>query len=348
MVTMHYARVERERAEHMKTLLVKKNLFDKSGEVLHSTSYVLFPINVSNANIKKLIKENGGSVILKGGTKKQGRPTYEEVVARILPKDERRALARGYDLLGNIAIIDVGKGLGKKEKEVARALIESSKTIKTVLAKAGPVSGKYRTRKLRYVAGKRSYIADYRENGCRFVFDVRKSFFSNRLSFERGRIMKLSKGKENVIVMFAGIGPFAIEIAKQNPKAKVLAIELNRYAYLSMKENVKINKASNVVPLLADAKKISVKYRNFADRVVMPLPMQSINFLDSAVESAKRKATIHIYMIVRRDSAKTSAQKALMHHAKLHKYKVRLDGFKVVRDYSPGEVEVVADLKISK
>ena len=56
--------------------------------------------------------------------------------------------------------------------------------IETVLLKAGPVEGRYRTRKLSYLTGAKKYMVEYRENGCLFRFDPRKTFFSSRLSFE--------------------------------------------------------------------------------------------------------------------------------------------------------------------
>ena len=43
---------------------------------------------------------------------------------------------------------------------------------------------------------------------------------------------------------FAGVGPFAIEIAKSHPRASVLAIELNPSAYGYMLKNIRLNKAA--------------------------------------------------------------------------------------------------------
>ena len=138
----------------------------------------------------------------------------------MLTKKELSKLARGYDQLGDIVIIEFDGSKGK-EKEIAQILMDSNRSIKTVLAKAGAISGKYRVRKLRYVAGKKNFIATYVENGCRFRFDTRKVFFSNRLSYERSRIIKLVKDRERIMVMFAGIGPFAIEIAKAKRHTKI-------------------------------------------------------------------------------------------------------------------------------
>lgn len=253
-------------------------------------------------------------------------------------------MGKGYDILGNIAIIDVERG----EKAVARKIMTDHNMITTVIAKAGAVSGKYRTRKFKYVAGEKTYIATYRENNCTFKFDVRKSFFSNRLSFERSRISEQVKNNEHVVVMFAGVGPFAVEIAKENKKASITAIELNKFAYQEMINNVKLNKTENVKPVLGDVKKLSVKFKNSANRIVMPLPRESLNFLDSVVEIAKNKAIVHLYAFGPNETAFDDSKKAIKRHAKDNNYKVKFLFERIARNYSPKEIEVVIDYRIIK
>ncbi len=252
----------------------------------------------------------------------------------------------GYDVLGNLVIVDF-EGIPKsREQSIAKRILKEHKNVATILAKAGPVTGKFRTRKLRYVLGRRNYIADYKENNCRFVFDVRKTFFSNRLSFERSRISSLYKKKENVLVMFAGVGPFAIEIAKGNRKAKVVAIELNRYAYEAMKENITLNKTDNVVPVLGDANRLPNKYKRSFDRIVMPLPWQSLDFLDSAIRASKPNAVIHIYAFTKAEGGASTIFDAVKKHAEDAGRKARLLRTRKVRDYSSREVEIVLDVKL--
>lgn len=259
-----------------------------------------------------------------------------------------RKSAPGYDILGNIAVVDF-EGIAKaRQAAIARGILGEHKNVATVLAKAGPVSGTFRTRKLRYAAGKRNYVADYKENGCRFVFDVRQSFFSNRLSYERARIASLSKRKEKVLVMFAGVGPFAIEIAKRNPKADVVAIELNRDAFAAMCGNIMINKVNNVTAVLGDVRSTALRYRSFADRVVMPLPKDSIEFLGAAVECCKRNGVVHIYIITGRDHPLKDASSILAAHATANRYRGKISDWRIVRNYSPAEVEIGVDWRVRK
>ncbi len=256
-------------------------------------------------------------------------------------------LSDRFDLLGNIAIID-SDGTKQRENRLARHILETHKMVKTVLAKASAVKGRYRKRDFRYISGERNFVATYKENGCTFVFDVRKTFFSNRLSFERNRISTLVKDRENVIVMFAGIGPFAIEIAKRRKNANIVAIEMNRFAYKYMMENIKLNKVCNIEPVLGDVKKISNKYKNFADRVIAPMPTAGLSFLNYFIIASRKKATIHLYTFCDRDNGIRESKRIIMNHAKKKNYKARILKIREVRKYSARDIEICIDLSIKK
>lgn len=255
-------------------------------------------------------------------------------------------MARGYDLLGNIAVIEP---MGRpEERKKAHELMKTHAHITTVLAKAGAVSGRYRTRKHRFVAGKRTKIAVYKENGCTFRFNVDKSFFSNRLSYERSRIMALAKKGENVMVMFAGVGPFAIEIAKSHPKSEVVAVELNRNAYKYMLENIKLNKVQNVTALNCDVRKIPRKYNGFADRIVMPMPKSSLMFLDRVLNVVKSRCIVHLYSFGNSETAFDDVYGLIKEHAKKNGYRVKPILERAVRPYSAKEIEIVLDFLVIK
>ncbi len=272
---------------------------------------------------------------------------YEQQIVDTIGKREFAKLSRGYDLMGDIAIIEF-RGTKKNEKKIAEILMGSNNTIKTVLAKAGAVSGKYRIRKVRYISGRKNFIANHRENNCLFRFDVRKVYFSNRLSFERSRILKLVKDGEHVMVMFSGIGPFAIEIAKNFKKSKVVAIELNRFGYKYALENIKLNKTDNVEAVLGDVRKKAADYKNFADRIIMPLPKSSLDFLDEAYKVAKRRAVVHLYAFSNAADPFKAVYRKVQEHSKKKGYRVKLIEKRVVRPYSPTESEIVLDYLLVK
>jgi Predicted methyltransferase len=269
---------------------------------------------------------------------------YRELLRKGL-KDEYDSAVRGYDVLGSIAIIGEQ---GRKGRIIADAVMRVNKNVKTVVSKAGAVKGKYRKREFEFVAGERNFIADYKENGCAFRFDIRKTFFSPRLSFERKRITELSKDREHVVVMFAGIGPFAIEIAKKNKGSEIIAVELNKDSYRYMLENIRINKTANVEPILGDAKSVVEGMADWADRIVMPLPMSAERFLGSAITAARNGCVIHYYSFGDSSDPFSESGKMARARAKDMGFTARVVGKRVVRPYSKNRSEVVLDIRIGK
>jgi len=330
--------VEKRNAEKAKKYLLKHNMLNKGYKVFGNESFIYFPI----------LSQKGEKELKRFGTlgyadfEERKAIDYKKELEKILSKAEGEA-AKGYDLLGNIAIIDAEPKLAK---QIGRLILSLNKNVETVLRKTGAVKGRYRTRSYAYVAGKRNYIAHYKENGCIFEFDVRKVFFSPRLAYERQRIAAQVKDGEHVVVMFAGVGPFAIEIAKKVPGAKVIAIELNKYAYKYMLRNIQLNKVKNVKPVLGDVKRVAREYRNFADRIVMPLPKESHSFLDAAYKVAKQKAIVHYYTFVPRDS--NNASSLLLSFSRKMNAKIKVLNERIVRPYSAKEVEIVIDFMLSK
>ena len=50
---MHYAMVDKEHAEMLRSELAKNRFLGKNADVLHSNSYVLFPVNNTTARRKR-------------------------------------------------------------------------------------------------------------------------------------------------------------------------------------------------------------------------------------------------------------------------------------------------------
>ncbi len=351
---MHYLKVKKTYAERAKAFLSKNDMLTKGLKVLHGARYIYFPLTISsetNKNLPDFCEATGAVVVARAAgednTRSTGIRNYNEAIDMILPKNKRDGLARGYDPFGNIAVIEISDSLRSKERLIGEAIIANSSTITTVLAKSGPVKGIYRTRSVRYVAGKKTYIANYRENGCSFSFDVRRVFFSPKLSYERSRISSLVGDKENVAIPFAGVGPFAIEIAKSHKSCNVVAIELNAHAYRYMIKNIGINKVGNVVAAQGDFMDVAERFAGFADRVVMPMPKTSLDFIGAACTIAKDKAIFHIYTFCeagKEESVISEMRKRFKGHGR----DFRLVNMRVVRPYSKSDIEIVLDISASK
>jgi tRNA (guanine37-N1)-methyltransferase len=251
-----------------------------------------------------------------------------------------------YDLLGNIAIVKFPKGAKKREKlEQARELLMIP-SVKTVLEKLDKVKGRLRTIKTRYIAGKRNLIAEYRESECRFRFNVETCYFSPRLSNERIEVARMIKKTDNVLVMFSGVGPFSIVIAKLVKPKRVLSIELGKECCKYAKENVRLNKVADIVEVIqGDVKKVVKKGGLIVkgnlvplqfDVIVMPRPNLKETFLKEAFNVAK-KGTKIIYYGFSPESEKEKMLENLLKEAKKLKRKIKILSIEEAGDIAPHE-----------
>jgi tRNA (guanine37-N1)-methyltransferase len=252
-----------------------------------------------------------------------------------------------YDVVGNIVILKFLEGTLKKDKILeAKEVLKNHKSVKTVLEKSEKVKGRLRKIKTNYLAGEKTKIAEYKENNCRFVFDVDETYFSVRLASERKEIAEQIKKGEEVVVMFAGVGPFAIVIAKNSRAKKVYSVEINRKATQYVKKNVKLNKLDNVEVVQGDVKKVSEKFfgeKKKFDRVVMPRPQLKDSFLQSAFKIIKKNGMINYYGF---GENKEEILETIENEAKKSKKKIKILKVKKAGDIAPYKWRWRADLRV--
>lgn len=222
--------------------------------------------------------------------------SLKQALARKLTKKELGKLRASFDVVGDIAIIEIAKGLSKKEKIIADEILKTNKNVKTVAKKVGGHVGKYRLQRLKIILGPKKTETEARESGLRMQLDVSKCYFSPRLSHERLRIASQIKKGEEVLVMFSGVAPYPLVFAKHSPARIIYGIELNPVAHKYATKNVLLNNLGNKIILFkGDAKKVVPKLNKKFDRIVMPLPKGGESFLATALKAAKKGAAIHFY-----------------------------------------------------
>ncbi len=272
----------------------------------------------------------------------------KQVLKKKLSKKEQANFIKSFDSLGNIAVIEVPQELKKKEKLIGNTIIKLNKNIKTVCRITGKHKGKYRIQPVKIIAGEKNFIADYKEAGCRFQFDVRKVFFSPRLSNERLRISKLIKKNEVIGCFFAGAGPYPIVFCKNSEMKKAVAVELNPEAVNWMKKNIQLNKCKEKIEVIKkDVNKLEKKFEKVFDRIAMPMPHGGENFLSSTIKTAKKGGVIHFYQVLEKENAfETAITRAKKECAKQKRKFVFLDKRKV-RPFSATKIQVVIDFKVN-
>lgn len=252
-----------------------------------------------------------------------------------------------FDIIGNIAIVKFQKEVNFKEKkEFARELLKKNKSVRTVLEKTGKFKGRLRKQTTKYIAGEKTKEALYRENGCMFRFNVDDTYFSSRLSNERKEIAhKIRKG-DKVLVMFAGISPYSIIIAKLSKAKIVYSNELNKRANEYAKLNIELNKVKNKVVLIpGDIKKVAEKLKEKLDVIVMPRPQLKDTFLKQAFKLSKSGTRIYYYDFCKSDEINLIKDKVLDESHKNNK-KIRILKVKRAGEISPYKYRIRIDFKV--
>ena len=283
--------------------------------------------------------------------KKHEEKTLFEALQNLLPLGLHGNIPRALDIVGDIAIVEIPPELEQHKEVVGEAILKTHKNVHVILSKAGKVSGTYRLRDFEFVAGEQRTYTIYKENGCTYHIDVAKAYFSPRLSHERERVASLVQEGETVADLFAGVGPFAILIAKSRKAAKVFAVDINPEAVDMQRKNAYTNRVENtLVSIVGDTRKIvEEKLTGVADRVIMNLPETSFYFVDVACRVVKPEGgVIHFYGFVRSpdtlENMKTRFTEAVEKTGrKVEKFIVT----KAVRETAPYECQAVLDAKIT-
>ena len=227
-----------------------------------------------------------------------------------LKGEEIEKLKKSFDVVGDVAILEIPEGLAGKAKLIAEAVVRVHPHIKTVLRKAGPRKGKLRLRDLETVLGRETETI-HREHGCRFKLDVKKVYFSPREATERLRIAKKVKPGERFLVMFSGVGPFGIVAAKAQPDCRVVCVELNKDAVKYADENVRLNQLTyRVENVRGDVRKVCPGLGKF-DRISLHLPEEAWEYLDTALECSRKGTLIHLYGISGEEGFRDLVEKAM-------------------------------------
>lgn len=296
--------VAKREGEVVRQRLIHEGVLDLSLRVRSEGDQLLFPVTepVSGAVRAEFVRQPGHPVL----------PRHEQI--------------------GGIAIM--------QERDLAGAatLLASRPSLHTVLYPVSPVEGEYRTRQFEVLAGEETTKTVYQEYGLHFEFDLSTVYFSARLANERQRLLSLMEEGETVLDMFAGAGPFAITLARK--ALQVVACDLNPAAVLQMKVNARLNRCTNLLPVLADAGHLrGIFPPGQFDRVVMNLPLSKGSFVADAVFLCRPGGTVHLYMLESVEGEALPLFKGLP---------VAGVQERRVRSYSPGQWHAVYDITTSE
>ena len=294
-------RVPKREGEKAIRLASKLDLLNRELKIESDGEYLFIPlIRKPDLEIKEFDESLGQYEVLRRRfrrRRKKPRGAFEAAADK-LPPHLLASFPRSIDIIGEIAIVEIPPELEAYKRTVGEAILQTHSNVRTVLAKASAVDGVERLREYEVIAGLGKTETVHRENGCTYYLDVKKVYFSPRLSFEHMRVARQVGSDETVIDMFAGVGPFSILIAKMHENVRVYAIDINPNAIRYLERNVAANGVlGRVIPILGDARTvIGGRLRGVADRVIMNLPERALEYVDSACEAIKPEGgVIHFY-----------------------------------------------------
>lgn len=221
----------------------------------------------------------------------------KELLAPVLLPEELALLVGSYDVVGDIAIIIIPDELLHRRELIGKTIMGNNKKIRVVARRAGHYSGEFRTIELEIIAGENRKETEVIEFGVRLCLDVEKTYYSVRSGNERRRVASLVNPGEKVLVLFSGVGPYPLVIAKHGKPSRVVGVEKNATAHEYAVKNLQLNrKIKNVNFMLMDVAGLAAKVDERFDRIVMPLPTLGHQFLPEAFALLSAEGgTIHYY-----------------------------------------------------
>ncbi|WP_440988253.1 class I SAM-dependent methyltransferase [Haloarchaeobius baliensis] len=269
--------------------------------------------------------------------------------------DERVARApSSWAVVGTVVLVSLA-GLDEEEEQVVgEALLELHGEADTVCAREG-VDGEFREPNVRVVAGLGDTETVHVEHGTSYGLDLSTVMFSPGNQAERVRMGEVTGDDERVLDMFAGIGYFALPMARAG--AGVTAVEKNPDAFRYLGENAANNAVLDRMELvLGDCRDVETT----ADRVVMgyydavePAPdgdgadgTDGRSYLDAAFDAIVSGGTLHVHATEPADDPWSHPVARLEAVAAAHGRDLTVLDRREVKSHSEGVSHVVLDVRV--
>ncbi|XP_019500061.1 PREDICTED: tRNA (guanine(37)-N1)-methyltransferase [Hipposideros armiger] len=217
----------------------------------------------------------------------------EEILRAVLP--EGQDVTSGFSRVGHIAHLNLRDHQLPFKHLIGQVMIDKNPGITSAVNKINNIDNTYRNFQMELLSGEENMMTKVRENNYTYEFDFSKVYWNPRLSTEHSRITELHKPGDFLFDVFAGVGPFAIPIAKKN--CTVFANDLNPESHKWLLHNCKLNKVDQKVKVFnLDGKDFLQgpvreelvqqlgplsKERTHSVHIVMNLPAKAIEFLSA-------------------------------------------------------------------
>jgi tRNA (guanine37-N1)-methyltransferase len=329
-------KVPKKKGEPVRRMLLGLDILDISLKISVDSSFLYFPLSREPVPGELDFLPEETELIDFDFELQQKKPVPEDLLG----------FSPSYEVIGDIALLEDPDLDQQKASRIADALLRTQPNIKTVIKPLTPVIGEFRIREFEIIAGEPRTETVHREYGCLYKVDLARAYFTPRLSTERSRILSWIKEGDAVVDMFAGVGPYSILLAKSKKPSKVIAIDKNPDAVHYLKENIILNSVKNIEAIEGDAREEAEKFSGTADHVIMNLPHNAHEFLDSAVLLTKPGGIIHYYGITPEDELFESSIELIKAAAGRAGRQIEVLEKRVVRSYAPHQYNICIEVRI--
>ena len=331
-VGINCVKVPKVQGEPNRRALIEMELLDSSKKIVSDGVNLFLPLVREPNDVEK--RNLGDVEFLEHEFEEHEKaPTLEDLLG-FMPH---------YEVIGDIALIEADDADADR---IGEALLKFHPHVSTVLGATSPVVGEFRVREFELVAGVDKTETIHKEYGCRYAVDLAKAYFTPRLSTERERILLWIKPGDVVVDMFAGVGPYSILIAKKASPKKVIAIDKNPAAVEFLRRNVALNNVDNVEVIEGDANVEAERFAGIADHVIMNLPHNAYDFLDSAVKLTKSGGMIHYYGMTHEDDLFDGSIGLIEAAAERAGRRIEVLERRTVRSYAPHQYNICIEVRV--
>jgi tRNA (guanine37-N1)-methyltransferase len=231
----------------------------------------------------------------------------DEILRKLLlPSATIREIPSAVEQVGHIAHLNLREELLPYQQWIGQILLDKHTCLKTVVNKTSSIATIYRTFPMTVIAGDDKpgwSVTTVHEHNCLFRLDYQTVYWNSRLSHEHERLVHeivKTYGYQAVVAdCMAGVGPFAIPLAKRG--ITVHANDLNEESVKYLNMNIKLNKIPEGKSTLVhvynqDARRFIQEV--FAalpsiDCAILNLPASAPEFLDAFADIS---SNVHLYV----------------------------------------------------
>lgn len=248
-----------------------------------------------------------------------------------------------YERIGDIVII---KQLNNQSRqEAVEAVKKHNPNLDSILLKTDNRRGEFRLGGYEKLYGNKTETI-HREHSVQIKVDPTQAFFSEKEGTERRRIFNSVKKGEDVLVMFCGVAPFPVTIARNAKPENVVGVEKNPEAVEYAHENLELNNVEDQVEIIqGDVSDVCPGLGKF-DRVLMPSPTNSLEFIQEALSCVKDDGVLVVYSVEDKECLYENVIEKVGSECDSKDLRTEVLRKRVVADFSPSKRKVAVEFLI--